>query len=356
MKNSTKIFASLFSLLSFASVANAGDTSASASWSDWTHDDKVLPELYVRSRCVQDEKNPKKVLWQLEFKDIGDALVEVKGGGFKYEVAAYDQAGDAQVKAKTCSAMPEIKMDGRVPSKGYAYKIDFKDGSLTVKPQEHHQHDWGSWLAAGMMGMAAVSGTMAANDAQLAQVRAQEQAQQQAAAMARAQQMAQLEAQTAAQNAAYEQRVAAERAARAAQLQAQLAAQQAAQQRAAQAAAQSAQSRSTSNSGNAFSAQAPGSSTPQPQPKDLSISQNYVDQPCNNGSTNAHFQLTNASYSNGQMTVEFDYQTGGVTYSFTEVHNLNPRSTNDYTRAIPCGPEAQLSDFGRSSILGFQFF
>jgi hypothetical protein len=357
MKNLKKAICSVVCVLSLTSLVMAADTGYSASWSDWTHDEHVLPELYVRSRCVQDPANPKKAHWELQFKDIGDALVEVHGKGFKYNVASNEEAGSAQIKVKSCAALPEVKMGGSVPSKGYQYNLLLKDGALSVQPRE--RNDWGGWLMAGMMGAAMASSAMAANQAQAAQLRAQEQAQQQAAAAARAEQFAELQARTQAENAAFEQRVAAQRAAQLSQERAQLAAQEAANQRAAQQAAQTAQNRTGGNSsytGVAPSGYANGSSTLAPQPKDLSISQNYVDQPCNNGSTTAHFELTNASYSNAQMTVEFDYQTGGVAYTFSEVHNLGPRSTNDYTRTIPCGGEPQLSDFGKSYILSFQFF
>ena len=361
MNSLRKAISSFFCVLSVASLVVAADTPEdAASWSDWTHDEHVLPELYVRTRCLPDPKNPKKAHWELQFKDIGDALVEVHGKGFKYNVASNEEAGSAQIKAKSCAALPELKMGGSVPSKGYQYSLLLKDGTLSVQPRE--QSDWGGWLMVGMMGAAMASSAMAPNQAQAApaaQLRAQEQAQQQAAAAARAAQFAELQARTQAENAAFEQRVAAQRATQLAQERAQLAAQEAANQRTAQQAAQTAQNRTGGNSsytGVAPSGYASGSSTPAPQPKDLSISQNYVDQPCNSGSTTAHFELTNASYSNAQMTVEFDYQTGGVSYTFSEVHNLGPRSTNDYARTIPCGAEPQLSDFGKSYILSFQFF
>jgi hypothetical protein len=361
MTNFKKIFTSFICLTSLACFANAGDTQESASWSEWTHDGKVLPELYLRTRCVQDPASPKKAVWEIQFKDVGDALVEVKGKGWVYDIPARDEAGAAQVEAKSCSKLPEVKMDGGVPAKGYGYKITFKDGALTIKPHDKHHVDWGGWLTAGMMGMAAVSGTMAQNNAQMAEIRAQQQAQQQAAAAARAQQLAQLQAAQQAQMAA-QQAAAAQRAAQAAQVQAQLAAQRAAaDQRAvqsAQAAAQAARGRSSSNSGGySGSGSRSGASTPQPQAGDLSISQNYVDNYCDNGTTVAHYQLTNESYSNAQMTVQFEYQTGGVISSFTTTRNLRPRSSNDYSQTIQCGGERQLSDFGgRSYIRQWQFF
>ena len=358
MKNCMKILTSVLCLMSLTGLASADGTSGTGSWSDWKHDDRVLQELYVRSRCTQDPVSPKKGIWEIQFKDIGDSLVEVKGKDFKYDIPAhYQSAGSAQIVTKSCSKMPEVKMDGGVPSKGYGYKLTYKDGSLAVKP--HEKVDWGSWISAGMMGAAAAAGTAAENDAKIADIRAQQQAEQQAAAQARALQLAQMQAAQEQAQAAATERAAAQRLAQeAAQLQAQEAAQQAANQRAAQAAAQAERSRSSSNASNTNSGFAPGSnsSTPNPQPSDLGIPQNYVDS-CNNGQTLAHFELSNASYSNAQMVVEFDYQIGGVTSSFTETHNLRPRSTNDYSHTIPCGGEPQLSDFGgRSNIVQFQFY
>jgi hypothetical protein len=143
-------------------------------------------------------------------------------------------------------------------------------------------------------------------------------------------------------------------AARAEQAAAQRAAQQQAQLEAQQAASRSSDGHPASNSGSAYSG--PTSSSPQPQPGDLSISLNYVDSVCNNGVTLAHYQLSNGSYSNAQMTVEFEYQTGGVTSSFTETHNMGPRSSNDYSHQIPCGGQTLLSDYGNSNILQWQFY
>jgi hypothetical protein len=357
MTNIKKIFISLFCLTFLVCLADAADKSESASWSDWTHDQHVLPELYLRSRCVQDPANSKKAVLEVQFRDVGDSLVEVKDKDWKYDVPAHYQVGTAQVPAKSCAKLPELKMDGSVPVKGYGYKITYKDGTLTVKPHDHHHIDWAGWATAGLMGAAAMSDTMAQNNAQMAEIRAQQQAQLQAAAAARAEQLAQMQAQQQAQAARAEQ-AAAQRAAQAAQQaqiaaqQAQVAAQQAANQRAAQAASQSAQNH-PANSGGFM----PGSSTPQPRPSDLSISQNYTDNSCNNGSILAHFQLSNNSYSNANMTVRFDYQVGGVTTSFTETHNIGPRTSNDYSRTIQCGGDPQLSDFGgRSYILQFQFY
>jgi len=195
MKNFTKIFTSVFCLMSLTGLANADGTSGGGLWSEWKHDDHVLPELYVRSRCTQDPANSKKAIWEIEFKDVGDALVEVKAKDFKYDIPAHDEsAGAAQVATKSCSKTPEVKMDGSVPAKGYGYKLTYKDGNLTVKPQDDHKVDWGGWITAGMMGAAAATGTMAENNAKMAEIRAQQQAQQQAAAQARAAQLAQLQA------------------------------------------------------------------------------------------------------------------------------------------------------------------
>jgi hypothetical protein len=361
MTNLNRIFASLFCLVSLVSMANASGSPEAGPWSNWIHDEHVLPELYLRSRCVQDPTNAKKALWEIQFDDVGSALVEVKGKDWKYEVPSNQQVGPAHVEAKNCSKPLELKMDGRVPVKNYDYKLTYKDQTLTVKPHEHV--DWGSWVTAGIMGAAAMTQTMAQNDAQIAEIQAQQQAEQQAAAQARALQVAQLQAAYAQQRAAQQQaqaalaeQAAAQRAAQAAQQQSQLAAQQAANQRAAQAttASQSAYRDSVSNSGSAYSGSR--SSSPQPQPRDLSISQNYTDNFCNNGVTVAHYQLSNDSYSNAQMTVELDYQVGGVTTSFTETHTIGPRTSNDYSRQIQCG-DPQLSDFGgRSTILQFQFY
>jgi len=354
-----KIFTCLCCLMFLVCMADAGDKSESSSWSDWTHDQHVLPELYLRSRCVQDPANSKKAVWEIQFQDVGDSLVEVKDKEWKFDIPAHNQVGIAQVSAKSCAKLPELKMDGSVPVKGYDYKLTYKDGTLTVKPHEHHHVDWAGWATAGLMGAAAMSDTMAQNNAQLAEIRAQQQAQQQAAAAARAEQLAQMQAAQQQAQAARAEQAAAQRAAQAAQQaqiaaqQAQIAAQQAANQRATKAAAQAPQKNPASNS----SANIPGPSTPQARPSDLSISQNYTDNSCNNGAIAAHFQLDNASYSNAQMVVRFDYQVGGITTSFTETHNLGPRTSNDYTRTIQCGGDPQLSDFGgRSYILQFQFY
>jgi hypothetical protein len=196
MRNFKKLFTSVFCLVSLtAGMAKADNYTKGEEWSEWKHDDRVLPELYLRSRCTPDPANPKKAIWEIQFKDIGDALVEVRGKDFKYDIPSHDEsAGSAQVATKSCSKMPELKIDGSVPSKGYGYKLTFKDGALTVKPHDHHKVDWGGWLTAGMMGAAEVTGTMAQNSAKMEEVRAQQQAQQQAAAQARALQLAQWQA------------------------------------------------------------------------------------------------------------------------------------------------------------------
>src|SRR5579863_171959 len=142
MTNIQKIFICLFCLMFLACLADAGDKSESTSWSDWTHDQHVLPELYLRSRCVQDPANSKKAVLEIQFRDIGDALVQVKDKDWNYAIPAHDQVGTAQVAAKSCSKLPELKMVGSVPVKGYDYKLTYKDGTLTVKPNEHHHIDW----------------------------------------------------------------------------------------------------------------------------------------------------------------------------------------------------------------------
>jgi len=109
------------------------------------------------------------------------------------------EAGTARVTTKSCTKPFELKMDGRVPAKDYDYKISYKDDVLNVKPHENHGHtDWAGLLSAGMMGAATLSQTMAENNAQIQEIRAQ----QQAAVQAQAQQVAQMQAQRAQQLAA----------------------------------------------------------------------------------------------------------------------------------------------------------
>jgi hypothetical protein len=132
---------------------NPGDDKADARWSSWTHDDKILPELYVRSRCTKDPDNGKKSRWEIQFSDIGSSLVRVKDKDWKFDVRPQEQAGNARIETKSCSKPLDLKMDGSVPSKGYAYKLTYKRGTLTVKP--HEPVDWMGYALAGMAGATA---------------------------------------------------------------------------------------------------------------------------------------------------------------------------------------------------------
>jgi hypothetical protein len=357
LTNFKRIFASLFCLVSLVCLANASDTPDSGSWSNWIHDEHVLPELYLRSRCVQDPTNAKKALWEIQFEDVGSALVEVKGKDWKYEVPPNQQVGTAHFQAKNCSKPQELKMDGRVPVKNYDYKLTYKDRTLTVKPHEHV--DWGGWITAGMMAGAAMTQTMAQNDAQIAEVRAQQQAEQQAAAQARALQAAQLQA-TYAQQRAAQQQVQAQQAA---QQQAQLVAQQAAQQQAqlvAQQAASRASGGSSRNSGGDEPVPTNGpagssNSTPAPNPQDLSITSVSV---LDLTACQIRYTVDNASYVGAYVDVQIDVRDNGVeTHTVFHHDYIGPRSSYEFGKSMNCGSNTgdALNNYANTNIVGYQF-
>jgi DNA segregation ATPase FtsK/SpoIIIE-like protein len=347
----------MFAGVSFAKETTPNPTSSTevVRTIAWTADEKTYPDLQILAECHQ--KDAKHFQWDVTARSTKDWTIQIKDKGKALEIEPMGSVELTPVDVKSCEKPLQFKMDARRKGDNEHYALEYKDGKIVARDKQ--ATDWSGWAMAFAMAGTTVMETQAANDAQLAQVRAQEQAAAQARALQQQQMRAAFLQERAAQeqaNAAYEEQVQAQRAAQAAQ-QAQRAAQQAeAQQAAAQRAAgasQSARSTPVSNPGYGYSA--PAASTPAAQPSDLSISQNYVDNYCNNGVTTAHYQLTNASYHNASVSMELDYQTGGVQTSFVDNRSVGPRSSNDYTREIQCGPETQLSDYGRSNIVGFQF-
>lgn len=339
---------------------------ASAAWSSWAQPSlgKNNGEAFwFRSACTQ---NGGSASWLVELgsgqgmdftvtDEKNSNLGTVPPGG---KLTVTLASSNCKKQPKVVATGTEDDGDGSPVTKVFTYK----NGEAKAKMESGEKHSWLSTFADVAM---QVGTQMQANQEALQAVRAQA-AEENAARLAAAEQAAQ-QAQFVAQQAAAQ---------RAAQLQA-AAAQQAAAQRAAaqQAAAQAAALQNayanrptlnhpaqpkpqgvSVNVNACLAGPACGSSLPAGSGSDVSISQNYVDPGSQNGVTLAHYQLSNGSYQNLAMTITMSYQTGGVRSSFSESHRIAPRSSNDYTRQIPCTDNIDLSDYGNSNVDSFQFY
>jgi hypothetical protein len=150
------IAVSLFVVLLAATLGvsrASAQSSDDSDWTDWAHDQNVLSDLSVRSRCVQDPDNAKKSRWELEFFDGGSSPLQVKGKGWSFEVPAGEQIGTGIVPVKNCSKALELKLDAGASARHYDYKAEYKAGVLKVHRRVHT--DWMGLIAAGMEGAAA---------------------------------------------------------------------------------------------------------------------------------------------------------------------------------------------------------
>jgi hypothetical protein len=146
------LFAMFLAVTLEASKAGA-QSSDNSDWKDWAHDQNVLSDLSVRSRCVQDPDNTKKSRGEFEFFDGGSSPLQVKGKGWSFEVPAGEQIGTGVVPVKSCSKALELKLDAGESTRHFDYKAEYKAGVLKVKRRGHT--DWMGLIAAGMEGAAA---------------------------------------------------------------------------------------------------------------------------------------------------------------------------------------------------------
>lgn len=314
-----------------------------ADWSTWVEaqDQRNGTGAEFRNRCingmaqVQFRFTEKWRRWQ-----FSEPIEIAMGDQKKTYTLGKDEIAEISTSVNKCPKIPKVvvKLQSSTLYDGsqYHHELAYKNGEAKESMKGGQ-----SFLGALLMAAPDMYGAAAQQEA------ANRQAQQAAQAQKEQQRAAAQQAELARRQAA--QLLAAQQAAISAQNAA-----IAAQQAAARTQAQRQQQASANQRANSNPSRPAAQTRPSPQASDLGITQNYVGA-CNGGSTIAYYRITNMSYYSATVTVRLSYQTGGVPSSFQATQSIGPRSDNDFNAQIPCGYEADPSDYGHSDILQWQF-